>query len=59
MAVSPAAPESGILQMAGGQSGHFLSPNFADLNEDWLSGAATPFLAGPTQSSFSLRPAGH
>jgi penicillin amidase len=59
MAVSPAEPESGILQMAGGQSGHFLSPNFADLNEDWLSGAATPFLAGPTQSSFSLRPAGH
>jgi len=56
MAVSPAEQSAGILQMAGGQSGHFLSPNFADLNEDWLSGEPTPFLAGPTVYRYTLRP---
>jgi penicillin amidase len=56
MAVAPGEPEAGILQMAGGQSGHFLSPNFADLTADWLDGTPTPFLAGPTVDSFRLLP---
>lgn len=56
MAVSPATPSEGFLQMAGGQSGHFLSPHFADLTEDWLDGTPTPFLAGPTVDSFRLVP---
>ena len=30
MAVAPGAPETGVLQLAGGQSGHFLSPQFRD-----------------------------
>jgi penicillin amidase len=57
MAVSPARPSDGILQMSGGQSGHFLSPNFADLQADWIDGTPTPFLAGPTVARFLLEPA--
>ena len=38
MAVSPAAPENGVLELAGGQSGHFLSPHFRDLQQDWVDG---------------------
>ena len=30
MAVAPGAPENGVLELAGGQSGHFLSPQFRD-----------------------------
>jgi penicillin G amidase len=47
MSVSPARPGEGIMQMSGGQSAHFLSDNFADLQEDWADGTPTPFLAGP------------
>ncbi len=56
MAVAPAAPADGILEMAGGQSGHFLSPQFRDQQRGWWSGAATPFLAGPTVAHVMLRP---
>jgi penicillin amidase len=54
MGVSPAKPEAGFLQMAGGQSGHFLSRNFADLHADWAKDVPTPFLAGPTDAQFTL-----
>jgi penicillin amidase len=57
MAVAPARPEDGILQMSGGQSGHFLSRNFRDLQDDWVEGTATPFVAGPTVSRIVLEPA--
>lgn len=56
MDVSPAAPGDGILETFGGQSGHFLSPNFDDSERDWHAGRPTPFLAGPTVSTLSLRP---
>ena len=56
MSVSPAHPENGILEMSGGESGHFLSPHFADLQADWVNGAATPFLAGPAVSRMVLEP---
>jgi penicillin amidase len=56
MAVSPAHPEEGILEMSAGQSGHFLSPHFADMQGDWVSGAPTPFLAGPPVSRITLVP---
>jgi penicillin amidase len=45
------------LQFAGGQSGHFLSPHYHDQLADWTSGIPTPFLAGPTQHAYVLRPA--
>lgn len=56
MAVAPGAPASGVLELAGGQSGHFLSPQFRDQLADWLDGAPTPFLAGETATSFTLVP---
>ena len=56
MSVSPAAPEAGILEMAGGQSGHFLSAQFRDQQQDWLDGAPSPFLAGPPVSHIVLEP---
>jgi penicillin amidase len=56
MAVSPAHPEQGILEMSAGQSGHFLAPSFADLQSDWVRGAPTPFLAGPAVSRITLVP---
>jgi penicillin G amidase len=57
MVVSPARPEAGILQMSGGQSGHFLSRNFRDQHGDWTAGTPAPFLAGETAASFTLTPA--
>jgi penicillin amidase len=61
MSVSPGSLETGILEMAVGQSGHFLSANFRDLQNDWVDGAPSPFLAGPTVDVFELlpMPAGH
>jgi len=56
MAVSPTAPENGILELAGGQSGHFLSPHFRDLQQDWVDGTPTPFLAGEPRAEFLLTP---
>jgi penicillin amidase len=56
MAIAPARPREGILQMSGGQSGHFLSPHFRDLQRDWHDGTPTPFLAGPTVARITLRP---
>jgi penicillin G amidase len=56
MAVAPATPADGVLEMAGGQSGHFLSPQFRDQQRDWVAGAAAPFLAGPAVSRLTLTP---
>jgi len=56
MAVAPAAPEDGVLELAGGQSGHFLSRHFRDQQADWVDGAPAPFLAGEPVARFELRP---
>ena len=56
MAVAPGAPEDGVLELAGGQSGHFLSPQFRDQQAEWLDGAPTPFLAGEPVARFTLVP---
>ncbi len=56
MVVAPADPAGGVLQLAGGQSGHFLSPTFRDLAPDWLDGTPTPFLAGEPVAEFVLVP---
>ena len=56
MAVAPGAPENGVLELAGGQSGHFLSPQFRDQQRDWVDGAPTPFLAGEPVARFELTP---
>ncbi len=57
MVVAPGAPENGIFQLAGGQSGHFLSPHFKDQQADWLDGTPSPFLAGEPVARFTLAPA--
>jgi penicillin amidase len=54
MAVAPGAPENGVLQLAGGQSGHFLSRQFRDEQADWVDGTPTPFLAGEPTAQFRL-----
>jgi penicillin amidase len=56
MVVSPNHPETGIFEIEAGQSGHFLSPHFADQQADWLAGAPSAFLAGPTVEEFELVP---
>ena len=56
MVVAPGAPADGVLEFAGGQSGHFLSPNFGDLHGEWVRGEPTPFLAGAPVARFVLRP---
>lgn len=56
MAIAPGAPENGVLELAGGQSGHFLSPQFRDQHAAWVEGAPSPFLAGETVASFELEP---
>ena len=56
MVVAPARPEAGILQLAGGQSGHPLSPQFDDQWQAWHDGSPAPFLAGETVSIVTLRP---
>jgi penicillin amidase len=56
MAVAPAAPQNGVLELAGGQSGHFLSPHFRDHQADWAGGSPTPFLAGEPVERFELKP---
>jgi penicillin amidase len=56
MAVAPAAPENGVLEVPGGQSGHFLSAHFRDQLPDWVDGSPAPFLAGEPVASFTLTP---
>ena len=56
MAVSPGREDHGYLHMPGGQSGHPLSPHFADGHAAWEKGEPTPFLPGPAVSLLVLRP---
>ena len=56
MVVSPGREEQGIMHMPTGQSGHPLSPFYANSHDAWVKGAPTPFLPGPTQHSLRLRP---
>jgi penicillin G amidase len=56
MVVSPSRPEAGILQLAGGQSGHFLSRHFDDQWRAWDEGSPAPFLAGEPTAAFTLVP---
>jgi penicillin amidase len=57
MVVSPGHEETAILHMPGGQSGHFLSPHYADAHAAWVEGEPSPFLSGPKVSELKLVPA--
>ena len=56
MVVSPGREADGIMQMPTGQSGHPLSPFYANSHDAWLTGEPTPFLPGPTVHTLTLTP---
>jgi penicillin amidase len=56
MVVSPGREEEGIMHMPTGQSGHPLSPFYANSHAAWLAGEPTPFLPGPTVHTLTLTP---
>ncbi|MEZ5420091.1 MAG: penicillin acylase family protein [Vicinamibacterales bacterium] len=53
---SPGHEASAILHMPGGQSGHPLSPHYADQQRAWLAGEPLPLLPGPAVHTLTLRP---
>lgn len=55
-AVSPGREQFGYMQLAGGQSGHPLSPFYRSMFDDWADGVPSSFLPGPTQYRMTLRP---
>jgi penicillin amidase len=54
-AVAPGREADGYLMVAGGASGHPLSPYFRSGFDDWARGAPTPFLPGPAQHKLLLK----
>ncbi len=56
MAVSPGREQDGYMHMPCGQSGHPLSPHYADSHPEWAEGNPSPFLPGPVQHTLTLVP---
>lgn len=54
--VSPGKEERGILTVAGGQSGHPLSPFYGAGHREWLAGAPQPLLPGAPTHTLLLKP---
>jgi penicillin amidase len=52
--VGPGAERDGYLTIAGGQSGHPLSPYYGAGQGEWASGATSPFMPGPAQHTLTL-----
>ncbi len=57
LVVSPGREGNGILHMPGGQSGHPLSPHYADQQQVWVEGTALPMEAGENVYRLKLVPA--
>jgi penicillin amidase len=57
MIVSPGREHEGVMHMPGGQSGHPLSPHYADQHRAWVEGEALPFLPGAADHRLMLVPA--
>lgn len=55
-AVTPGREGQGYLQIAGGQSGHPLSPYYRAGFKEWAEGKPLPFLPGPAAHRLVLRP---
>lgn len=55
MVVSPGREAQGIMHMPTGQSGHPLSPFYANSHGAWVRGEATAFLPGPAEHVLTLR----
>ncbi|NNL66587.1 MAG: penicillin acylase family protein [Myxococcales bacterium] len=58
LVVSPGKEELGMLHMPAGQSGHFMSPHYADQQDAWVRGLPTPLLAGEAATVLRLVPGG-
>ncbi|MEJ1960124.1 MAG: penicillin acylase family protein [Gammaproteobacteria bacterium] len=56
-AVTPGREAEGYLHVAGGQSGHPLSPYYAAGFREWAEGRPLPFLPGPAEHTLTLEPA--
>jgi penicillin amidase len=56
MIVSPGHEAEGIMHMPTGQSGHPLSPFYANSHAAWASGQPTPLLPGPTVHTLTFTP---
>src|SRR5688572_20433 len=56
MVVSPGREADGIMHMPTGQSGHPLSPFYANSHAAWTKGEPTPFLPGATLYTLTLTP---
>ncbi len=56
MVVSPGREAEGIMHMPTGQSGHPLSPFYANSHDAWVNGEPTPFLPGPALHTLRLAP---
>ena len=54
--VSPGDPDSSLLHMPGGQSGHPFSPYYRKGHRAWAEGTPTPFLPGETRHTLVLNP---
>jgi penicillin G amidase len=56
-AVAPGDEANGYFELAGGQSGHPLSPYYGAGHADWAAGKATPFLPGAAEHVLRFEPA--
>jgi penicillin amidase len=56
MVVSPGREAEAIMHMPTGQSGHPLSPFYANSHDAWVKGAATPMVAGKEVHRLTLTP---
>lgn len=56
-AVAPGDEAHGYFELAGGQSGHPLSPYYGAGHADWAAGKPTPFLPGPPEHTLTFEPA--
>jgi penicillin amidase len=54
--VSPGHEAKGILHMPTGQSGHPLSPFYANSHAAWVTGEGTPLMAGKEEHRLTLTP---
>ena len=54
LAVSPGHEEEGVIQMLGGQSGHFLSPYYRAGHDAWVKGEPMPLLPGRARHTLRL-----
>ena len=54
--VSPGREQEGVMQMPTGQSGHPLSPYYANSHPAWIKGELTPLMPGHAEHSLTLVP---